>query len=131
MAETRQRARDAVVVADLTHLRQSGELASLVLVRDAQHGEVLVVVALEEGVDAHDDALALVEESLELVGRVGDAALEPVLLDAGDAAFEHGAVTQSLISAKISSASRAISSVSASTNHEPPSGSATWVTLVS
>ncbi len=33
--------------------------------------------------------------------------------------------------AKISSASRSIVSVSSSTNHDPPSGSATWATFVS
>ena len=52
----------------------------------------LVVVALGEGVDPDDHALAAVERALQVVRRVGDPPLEPVLLDARDGALEHRTV---------------------------------------
>ena len=85
---------DLVDVAARAYRAEPLALSPLVGVGDLEGLEVLVVVALGEGVDPHDDPLAGVEGALELVGRVGDASLEPVLLDAVDAALEHGAAAE-------------------------------------
>ena len=53
-----------------------------------------LVVALEEGVDPDDDVAPVVQLALEVVGRVGDLALEPARLDARERTFEHRAVAQ-------------------------------------
>ena len=70
------------------------QLARFVLVGDLQQRDLVLVVALGEGVDADDDATAGVEAPLELVGGVGDLALEPVVLDARDRTLEHRAVAE-------------------------------------
>ena len=74
----------------------------------------LVVVALEEVVDADDDPLLRVDLGLELERGVGDLALRVVRLTASTIP------PSSSILAKYSYARASISSVSASTKYEPP-----------
>jgi hypothetical protein len=52
------------------------------------------VVALEEVGDTDDHVAPVVELALQLVGGVGDLALEVPLLHAAQRAFEHRAVAQ-------------------------------------
>ena len=80
---------------------------------------------LDVAVHADLHPLAPGDLGLEPVGGVGDLGDEPAVLDAGDDAVEHRAGAASSRWAKTSSACRSSSSVSSSTNHEPPSGSAT------
>ena len=120
------------VVTVVTDRVEPLDLAGLVLVGDLEDVELVLVVALGEAVHADDRAPVGVELALQLVGGVGDLALEPVLLDALDARPRGSSRSPSSSRwAKISSAWRSISSVRASTKYEPPSGSATWATLVS
>jgi hypothetical protein len=70
------------------------DLELLDLAVDVERLGLRLVVALEELVDPDDDVAAVVELPLEVVGRLRDLALEPVVLDAVDRTLEHRSVAE-------------------------------------
>src|SRR4029450_1924217 len=99
----------------------------------------LLVAALRGHVHPHEEVAAVVELALELVSGLGDLALEPARLDGAEhpparaRTPPRGSAPPASRSrwSNTASAWRSISSVSSSTNHEPPSGSVTFATRVS
>ena len=80
---------DSGLIAGLAHLLEPLELPGLVLVGDLQERDLFLLAAFGERVDTDDEPTAGVEPAFEVVCGVGDAALEPVVLDPFDHAFEH------------------------------------------
>src|SRR4029079_7732132 len=74
--------------------REPLELTGLVLVGDLQQWDLALVAAFGECVDTDDEPSPAVESAFEVVCGVGNAPLEPVLLDPLDHTFEHRAVTE-------------------------------------
>ena len=89
-----EHASDGIAVTVGPHGLQPLDLLLLLLVCDLEDVEIVVVVALGEPVDADDDASAAVDLALELVGGVGDRALEPAVVDAFVDALQHRAVAE-------------------------------------
>ena len=92
-ARMRERGVDRGVVAIASHAGEALQLGLLHLGPDAQDLELLVA-ALRGDVHAHDEVTAVVELALELVGGLGDLALEPSRLDGAEHAFEERAVAE-------------------------------------
>ena len=90
-ADAGERGAHAVVVALGLHPLEARQLSDLDRGVDAQRGGD-AVVAVDVVVHAHDHELARVDAPLEVVGGVGDLALEPALLDGAQHAVEHRAV---------------------------------------
>ena len=84
---------DDVGVALLLRPRQTLQLLTLDGRVDGERRR-RIVVAVGEAVHAHHHEAPTVHLALEVVGGVGDLALEPTLLDGRDHAVEHGAVPE-------------------------------------